>query len=119
MGIEIHLTYTKHGDYFLPDLELDAMTGDIGKYGMLRKTYLKEHRKSLYTGMLLSGKLWTHLMDVNRTSQERIDRLVAEMKKAAGVTEDLKASDQMEWVRRVNNLLAAAEEIVLNELVYN
>jgi len=112
------LEYTRNGDYLIPNLELNEMTGDIGKYGSLRRTYLKEHRKGLYSGMLLSGKLWPHLTEINQAAQERVDRIVSEMAAREGVTEALKASDQMEWVRRMNNLKAAAEEIVLSELVY-
>ena len=113
------LTYTKNGDYMIPNLELDDMTEDIGKYGGLRRTYLRENRKALYSGMLLTGKLWPHLVEVNQTAQERIDTMLPQMMENEGVTEALKASDQMEWVRRVNSLKAAAEEIVMTELIYN
>lgn len=113
------LEYTRNGDYLVPNLTLKETTPqDIGKYGRLRRTYLMEHRKGLYTGMLLNETLNEHLLEVNKTCLERIDQMVRRMAADQGVTEALKASDQMEWVRRMNNLRHSAEEIVLAEVVY-
>lgn len=113
------LEYTRNGDYLVPNLTLKETTPqDIGKYGRLRRTYLMEHRKGLYTGMLLNETLNEHLLEVNKTCLERIDQMARRMAADQGVTEALKASDQMEWVRRMNNLRHSAEEIVLAEVVY-
>lgn len=113
------LEYTRNGDYLVPNLTLKETTPqDIGKYGRLRRTYLMEHRKGLYTGMLLNETLNEHLLEVNKTCLERIDQMVRRMAADQGVTEALKANDQMEWVRRMNNLRHSAEEIVLAEVVY-
>lgn len=115
-----NLTYTMKGGYRLPDLlppqEPEGLT--LGKYALLRRKFLKENRRVDYTNLLTSGKLNLHLMEVERTATERMERLTAEMAKAQGVTEELKARDQMEWVGRMNNIRASAEETVLAELIY-
>ena len=112
-------TYTQVGDYLLPDLIIDeAEQQPIGKYGRMRKRYLKEHRPILFSNLLLSGKLDQHLTEIDRACTERMDLLTRQMADREGVTEALKAADQMEWVRRMNNIQNRAEEIVLNELVY-
>ena len=112
-------TYTQVGDYLLPDLIIDETEQQpIGKYGRMRKRYLKEHRPVLFTNLLLSGKLDQHLTEIDRTCAERMDLLTRQMADREAVTEALKAADQMEWVRRMNNIQNRAEEIVLNELVY-
>ena len=113
----MELTYTTRGDYLLPNLSVPE-SPKIGKYGMLRRSYLREHRDGIYTGMLLSGKLNGHLEEIDRTANEMMNRLTAELAKAQGVTESLKASNQMKWVGLMNNIRQAAEEAVLNELVY-
>lgn len=116
------LTYTKNGDYLIPDLMLDD--GDefeeypLDKYGMLRQTFLKEHHHGTYMSMLLTGRLTPHLRDIDRQAQEQVDRTVAALMKQGGVNEALKARDQMAWVQAVNSLTAQAEEIVLAEIVY-
>lgn len=113
------LDYTRTGDYLVPNLTLkEQPQEDIGKYGRLRRTYLKEHRKGLYTGMLLNETLTAHLLEVNRTCLERMDRVVKQMAEEQGVNEALKARDQMAWVQRMNNIRHSAEETVLAELVY-
>jgi len=118
----MELTYTKVGDYLLPDLmadgedEMEEMP--LGKYGMLRETFLEEHHRGTYTSMLLTGRLYPHLREIDTQAQEQVDRMVAEMMKRDGVNEDLKARDQMAWVRAVNSFKAQAEEIVLAEIVY-
>ena len=112
-------TYTQVGDYLLPDLIIDeAEEQFIGKYGRMRKRYLKEHRPVLFTNLLLSGKLDQHLTEIDRACTERMELLTRQMADREAVTEALKADDQMEWVRRMNNIQNRAEEIVLNELVY-
>ena len=112
-------TYHQEGDFILPDLDLpDAAHFSIGLYGRLRKTYLKDHHPGLYSAMLLNGTLHQHLADIDRACNERMERLVRQMAEREGVTEELKASAQLEWVGRMNNLRNRAEEIVLNELVY-
>lgn len=113
----MELTYTTRGDYLLPDLNVPE-SPKIGKYGMLRRSYLREHRDGIYTGMLLSGKLNGHLEEIDRTANEMMNRLTAELAKAQGVTESLKASDQMKWVGLMNNIRNQAEETVLNDLIY-
>lgn len=115
--------YIKVGDYYVPDLrQFDEDTEPvderpIGKYGSLRRTYLEEHRKPLYNHLLLSGKLHSHLRDVNEQSQQMIDTLPP-YKAKQGVTEELKAQDQLLWVGKVNNIIAQIEEIIYSEIVY-
>ena len=112
-------TYHQEGDFLLPDLDLpDAAHYHIGLYGHLRKTYLKDHHPGLYSAMSLNGTLHQHLSEINRTCSERVDFLICQMAKREGVTEELKASSQLEWVGRMNNIRSRAEEIVLNEIVY-
>ena len=112
-------TYTQVGDYLLPNLIIDEDEQQfIGKYGNMRKRYLKEHRPVLFTNLLLSGKLDQHLTEIDRACTERMELLTRQMADREAVTEALKAADQMEWVRRMNNIQNRAEEIVLNELVY-
>ena len=112
-------TYTQVGDYLLPNLIIDETEQQpIGKYGRMRKRYLKEHRPILSSNLLLSGKLDQHLAEIDHACVEGIDLLTRQMADQKGVTEALKATDQMEWVRRMNNIQNRAEEIVLNELVY-
>ena len=111
--------YTKVGDYLLPNLVLDETERrHIGKYGRLRKRYLKEHRRALYTNLLLTGKLDQHLTEIDEACEDRMELIARQMAKREGVTDALKAADQMEWVRRMNSIRNRAEEIVLHELVY-
>ena len=115
----MELTYTKAGDYYIPDLALDDDAEyEIGIYGRMRQQYLEEHHHGTYTSLLLTGKLWKHLADIDAACHERMDFLIPAMAKQEGVTEALKATDQMEWVGRMNNIRNRAEEIVLHELVY-
>ena len=112
-------TYRQVGDYLLPNLTIDeSEQQQIGKYGRMRKRYLKEHRPVLYTNLLAAGKLFLHLAETDKACEERMDLLICQMAKQEGVTETLKASDQMEWVRRMNSIRNRAEEIVLHELVF-
>ena len=112
-------TYTQVGDYLLPDLIIGE-TGHtlIGKYGRMRKHYLKEHRPVLYTNLLVTGNSDKHLAAIDEACEDRIELLTRQMAKQEGVTEALKAADQMEWVCRMNSIRNRAEEIVLHELVY-
>ena len=112
------LDYVLVGDYYLPVLSLPEETGPIGCWGMLRKEYLKEHKSGMYSCLLLTARLDSHPADVNEQAQERFELIEAQMRSAEGVTEDLKAQNPMEWVRRANNIRNRAQEIVLNELVY-
>ena len=114
----MELTYRKVGDYFVPNLEIPE-SPKIGKYGMLRRSYLRRDHQGIYTGLLLSGKLNKHLEEVDQQADEMVKRLVSQMVKLQGVTEELKAQDQLKWVGVMNNIRAAAEEIVLKELVYS
>ena len=113
----MELTYTMQGDYLLPDLSVPE-SPTLGKYGMLRRIYLRDHRDGIYTGMLLSGKLNSHLADIDRQANEMMERLTSEMAKTQGVTESLKATDQMRWVQMMNNIRNSAEEVVFSELIY-
>ena len=116
----MELTYTIKDGYRLPDL-LPPQEPEmaLGKYGLLRRKYLKEHRKVLFTNLLTSGKLNEHLSEIDRTAKQRMEQLVTEMARTEGVTEKLKAADPMKWVGLMNNLRNAAEETVLTELIYN
>ena len=113
------LTYTKNGDYLIPDLMIAEPTESIGKYGRMRKAYLKEHRPVQYNSLFLSEKLYPHLLEIERTANSRIERMMPELMRSAGVTESLKASDPMRWVGLMNNLKAQAEETILAELIYS
>lgn len=116
---ELGGTYRREGDYLIPDLELpDTKHEQIGKYGRLRQTYLREYRPTLYRAMLLNGTLNLHLAEMDRSCSERMERIIAQMAEREGVTEALKASAQLEWVGRMNNIRNRAEEVVLAEVVY-
>lgn len=116
--------YIKVGDYYVPDLgqfddEQEPIDNrPIGKYGMLRESFLREHHKPLYNHLLLSGELRTHLRDVQEQAQQLLDTLIPQYKEHQGITEELKATDQMEWVGRMNNIVAQIEEIIFSEIVY-
>ena len=112
------LTYTRNNDYLFPALYLEDANLPIGKYGLLRKSYLKEHKRGWYSSLLLTGKLDAHLAEIDHSCNERIELIMNQLAQREGVTESLKAADQMEWVRRMNCIRARAEEIVLSELVY-
>ena len=114
----MNMQYIRVGDYFIPDLELPQETRPIGKWGRMYREYLKERKPIQYNCLLLSGKLWTYLADLNEQAQDRLERVIDQMKVAEGITEALKASDPMVWVQRMNNIRARAEEIVREELIY-
>ena len=118
--IMMNLTYEKNGDYLIPMLQMDEQPeGMLTKYGLMRKNYLQEHKKGIYTGLLLKGKLKEHLLTIQEQAEQRMELLTAQMAKAEGVTEELKAADQMKWVGMMNNIRHSAEEIVLKELIYS
>ena len=112
------MSYTLHGDYYLPDLVLREEEPTYGKYGMLRKQFLKEHRSARYQYLLLTGKLNEHLNQIDQEAREQVETLMEQMTEKQGVTEELKAHDQMERVRLMNNIKASAEEIVLKNMIY-
>ena len=112
------MSYTLHGDYYLPDLVLREEEPTYGKYGMLRKQFLKEHRSARYQYLLLTGKLNEHLNQTDQEAREQVEKLMEQMTEKQGVTEELKAQDQMERVRLMNNIKASAEEIVLKNMIY-
>ena len=112
------MSYTLHGDYYLPDLVLREEEPTYGKYGMLRKQFLKEHRSARYQYMLLTGKLNEHLNQIDQEVREQVETLMEQMTEKQGVTEKLKEQDQMKWVRLMNNIKASAEEIILKNMVY-
>ena len=114
----MEITYTKRGDYYYPDLALPPQpTGDIGRFGRMRKKYLKEHQPDTFAMMLMENTLTQHLIDIDREAQEQIDLITFQLAKAEGATEELKARDQLEWIRAMNSCRARAEEQVIRELV--
>lgn len=112
------LTYHWEGDYLIPDLE-PPEAPKIGKYGRMRRKYLRSHHRGIFDGMLLEGRLNAHLEEIDRQANEMMERLTTQMAQREGITEELKAADQMEWVRRMNNIRSRAEEIVNSELIYS
>ena len=112
------LSYTLHGDYYLPDLEINEEEPTYGKYGIMRKHFLKEHRSARYQYLVLTGKLTEQLNQVDKEAREKVEMLMEHMVEQWGVTEELKMHEQMEWVRRKDNIQAIAEEIALKEIIY-
>ena len=112
------LSYTLHGDYYLPELEITEEEPRYGKYGIMRKQFLKEHRSARYQYLVLTGKLTEHLNQIDKEVREKVEILMEQMAEQWGVTEELKTQNQMEWVRRMNNIKANAEEIALKEIIY-
>ena len=112
------LEYIRSGDYFIPNLTLPEETRPIGKWGRMHREYLKEHKPIQYNCLLLSGKLWTYLADLNEQAQDRLERMIDQMTTTEGITETLKASDPMAWVGAMNSIRNRAEEIILREMIY-
>lgn len=112
------LNYTLVGDYYIPDLLPPEENRPIGRWGRLRKHYLEESHPIRYNRLVLSGELWTYLADLNEQVQNRLELVIEQMQHVEGVTEALKAQDQMEWVRQMNNIRNRAEEIVKTELIF-
>lgn len=116
----MELTYTQNGDYLIPNIKLTEQTvAPIGKYGQMRKQYLKEHRPILWNHLILTEKLFPHLREIDETAHRRLDEMMEQMAKQTGVTEELKRKDPMTWAGMMNSLKAQAEEILLTELVYS
>ncbi len=112
------ITYTMHGDYYYPDLALPPQpNGDIGRFGRMRKKYLKEHQPDTFAFMLMENSLMEHLIDIDRQANEQIDLITSQLAQANGVTEDLKSRDQLEWIRQMSSCRARAEEQVIREIV--
>ncbi len=112
------IDYILVGDYYIPDLKLPEENRPIGRYGRLHREYLKQEHPARYSSLILTGKLWTYFADLNEQAEERLDLIIEQMKAAEGVTEELKAQNQLEWVGRMNNIRNRAEEIVNSELIY-
>ena len=112
------IDYILVGDYYIPDLKLPEENRPIGRDGRLHREYLKQEHPARYSSLILTGKLWTYLADLNEQAEERLDLIIEQMKSAEGVTEELKARNQLEWVGRMNNIRNRAEEIIKNELIY-
>ena len=118
--MENSLTYTMNGDYQIPDLKLtEQPEKPLGKYGRMRKAYLKEHRPLIYNQLLLTEKLYPHLIEIDETAQSRLEQMMPQLAKDAGATEQLKASDPMRWVGLMNTCKAQAEEILMTELMHS
>ena len=118
--MENNLTYTRNGDYLIPDLKLSEQPEKpLGKYGRMRKAYLKEHRPILYNQLLMSEKLYPHLLEIDETAQSRLEQLMPQLAAAAGATEQLKASAPMKWVGLMNTCKAQAEELLMAELIHS
>ena len=112
------ISYTLVGDYYIPNLKLPEESRPIGRWGRMHKAFLQEYRPSQYNELLLSGKLWTYLADLNEQADNRLECIISQMQAAESVTEDLKTRDQFAWVGAMNSIRSRAEEIVLAELVY-
>jgi len=112
------IDYVLAGDYYIPMLTLPEKNRPIGRWGRMHQEYLKECRPGCYCSLLLTGKLWTYLADLNEQAEERLERIIRQMQAVEGVTEKLKADDQLEWVRRSNSIRSRAEEIIRAELIY-
>lgn len=114
----MNIHYIRSGDYYIPDLTLPEETLSIGKWGRMHREYLREHKPIQYYRLLLSGKLWTYLADLNQQARDRLERISDQLKVSEEVTEELKASDPMAWAQSMNNICARAEEIIREELIY-
>ena len=118
--MENNLTYTRNGDYLIPNLTLSEQPSEpLGKYGRMRKAYLKEHRPLIYNQLLMSEKLYPHLLEIDKTANSRLEQMMPQLTKGAGATEELKARDPMQWVGLMNTCKAQAEEMLMAELINN
>ena len=115
---KLKIPYVKVGDYYFPNFEVSPSVGDIGFYGRLRRKHLIDHRPVLLNQLVLSDRLFEYLADINRRATEQRDVLMQQMKEKCGVTEELKARDQMTWVQQMNNIRACVDEIILEEIVF-
>lgn len=115
----MNIMYEKNGDYLIPNIvENPEPEGELRKFGLMRQSYLKEWHKGIYTGMVLNGTRMEHLLEVQERAEKAFGQLMEQMARVEGVTEELKAADQMEWVSRMNNLRMRAEEIVRERIIY-
>ena len=115
----MELSYRQNGDYLIPDIEMDEQpTEVIGKYGMMRKAFLKARRSGTYNALLLQNRLTEHLLEIDRTAREQVEQTMAQMAQTENVTEKMKAENQMLWIQRMNSIRQRAEETVLNNLIY-
>lgn len=112
------LNYIRCGDYYIPDIRLLEEIRPIGRWGRMHRDYIKEHKPIRFNGLCLSGELWTYLADLNEQAQSRLELIVEQMKAAEGVTEGMKATDQMAWVAAMHSIRNRAEEIILREMIY-
>ena len=112
------IEYTLVGDYYFPNIALPEESRPIGRWGRMHRDYLEQHHPIFFNDLILSGQFWTYLADLNEQAQERLSVIVDQMKEAEGVTEDLKAADQMAWVGAMNSIRNRAEEIILREMIY-
>ncbi len=112
------ITYIKTGDYYISNLKLPEENRPIGRWGRMHRDYLKEHRPVVFNQLVLSGNLWSYLADINEQAQQRMEVLVKQMMASEGVTEELKETNQMEWIFRVNNIHSRAEETMVHDLIY-
>ncbi|HIR89617.1 MAG TPA: TnpV protein [Candidatus Fimimorpha faecalis] len=115
---ENELGYLQTGDYFIPDLKLPQENRSIGKYGRMHRDYLQEHNPIRFDDLVLEGKLWTYLADLNEQAQNRLQLIIRQMQEAESVNDELKEKNQMAWVQAMNSIHNRAEELVLHELVY-
>lgn len=116
----MELTYTEQNGLLIPDLILDDQPpGSLGKYGRMRKRYLEQKHDGTLSALVLSGQLTRHLQNIDQAAREQMSTLTCQLSAAEGVTESLKAADQMEWLRRMNSLRARAEEVIIRDLIYN
>ena len=115
----MELSYRQNGDYLIPDIEMDdQLAGMIGKYGRIRKVFLKAHRSGTYNALLLQNRLTEHLLEIDRKARDQVEQTMAQMAQTEKVNEKLKAENQMLWVQRMNNIRQRAEEMVLNDLIH-
>ena len=113
----MEIQYIRVGDYYIPDFELPQESRPTGRWGRMHRDYLREHNPIQYNCLFLSGKLWTYLANLNEQAQDRLERMIDQMKTAEGISEALKASDPMAWVQRMNNTRSRAEEIIREEMI--
>ena len=118
--IENGIHYTLRGDYYFPDLEVPEQSLQaIGRYGRMRKAYLEEHRPGLYERLLLSGKLYDYLAEIDTCCSDRMDQMIRQMEEIEGINEKLKDSDQLGWISRMNSIRQRAEEVIIDEIIFN
>ena len=113
------ITYQPNGDYLIPNLTVEKTEKPLGRYGRMRKDYLQKHQPMLFQSLLLTGKLYPHLLEIEETANSRMEQLLPQLMKQCGVTEQLKAGDMMKWVGLMNSCKAQAEEMILKELIYS